>query len=1736
MPTQNQINAEVTSGTLFDIKEKSDILIKSAFGFPSTSETKAWFSETQIPANNFVFGEDILVDEIPTYENLVWDTILDASDIGLVDSDFLNYNTTNVNSASIVRDSTGVLLQFRKLLLNEVKGGGGQSWNKVNGDVKTNQILPSGNFLLHNTLQFNYKKSEAGDQPYLYSVFKSKDGQADGSLAFGQSGGNWFMDGKNGVLFIPDYDLVSNVVNTDDPPAISITKYIGKRGLSEFSGGGGGVGGNTLTHLATLGTFQGYMLNTNKVIGIDISTNEFNTTGDRISGTDVTEDTEIDSFDSINSIFSMKKSNTPASPLFIREGYLRDASNVILYDISGVDTSDTQNIKFTQDTTDYNCLIDTRSSYDITFKDLRHNSGIETIVSEIKSTFFGYYNSSYDLVTTAFLTNQFIEEVDTLTRPTQVSDGSNNVYTLQTNSSIQPSETSVMTGFYKGASKFYYDTNSVFDPSAGYYLESLGFTIDKLSNVDTHDSDNGFITINGNNQSQSKFSSRGLILNETTIEMVDLSGINVGMGVYKPNIVVKKPFITSIDSFTKIITLANSDIVKEFHSGFVYQSNSIISGDNVFGVGDVLVGRVETQMPNSTIISALGQQYGIDQSLATSLLGTFKGFAKDNRIYFSTFDLDFIVLPINDQYNTSLSTFNQYVPVNNIDNSIYTQYAEDGFYVFNDTPKIDHPTDNIDYFNGIITCDTSINTLDNTTLIGTKTGYYIKEQNEIIFGSVHNDINIGDGFIDGNENILFNPTVSDISGHIATIPGGENSIEYTKTLGKYIQTGDNTIVVKFDWNYGFEYLDDSESLDWNIINYNDSDYWNTTSFHRPIVNNLLFTPNFLDFSTLTFCNKIQLTHTELFIINEIQIWVKGSNGPVNIVPNSTVTVTCADPNDATTYANNIKNGSYSTPESEIYSATITFDGIYQGEILSIIIYNREKVYTQAQVDSYTGGTFWEQIDPQWKDYYVTTQNGGPVYVKQWGVAIVGSMLNIMYDEEVLHDHEIKYGSPVLMFSTTAINQLTYDDFSNLPYSNDSIVRGYPLIYDICGTNLTTFNKVRVIDARPYPSYIDQMQNPESALNSYINKNRWQLDQIQVWVDGSNIALNASDVSHNSVRGIPTYDEYGNAAYPYIGDAFNASGVIDGDANKFLSEYGYNKFFGLGHTGEYIDITIPETEISKIQSILVFGTQYDAYYTVNSRSLLGKSIQVMKDDVVIFDYMMHEGLRINRIDGEAVFDLNEDAFTQDIYNDDKFWNSLTSPHNYTTNDTQLSKVDTKIHGFKHSNNHNFHLPFFVIQKDEIPSDAIVTTSNYLYDGLFEVTFSSNVTSQTTTIDNSTSIDSVNWNDSTLPTIQSIDPTTFSHYSYKDFELYKKESFAALTQFFDFYTLDTLTVYKSITFTQYPKIDFSVYSTNTYSYRRPIIFTVPDSDVNDQIVGANSTQTLTNKNFGDNVGIGTTNPNCPLEVRKGTHQGQLGSGGTRLNLFNYNSTSFASFQTNVGITDVTVWAHGNMGCLGSIFSHNGGLVASDVRIKTNITDVQDGEALSLLRSLKPKTYSYKDVINRGTNSVYGFIAQEVGETISMSTFTRKETIPNIYQFATVGTDKKTICFYQGFNTNDLDSSSNILQITGVNDEEHFVNIEEIIDASYIRVDTDLSDMMGDVDDSGNIIEGTKVFVYGQQVDDFTFLKKEAIWTVATAALQEVDRQLQAEKTKVVTLESQVAALESQIAALLAKYPVD
>jgi hypothetical protein len=59
-------------------------------------------------------------------------------------------------------------------------------------------------------------------------------------------------------------------------------------------------------------------------------------------------------------------------------------------------------------------------------------------------------------------------------------------------------------------------------------------------------------------------------------------------------------------------------------------------------------------------------------------------------------------------------------------------------------------------------------------------------------------------------------------------------------------------------------------------------------------------------------------------------------------------------------------------------------------------------------------------------------------------------------------------------------------------------------------------------------------------------------------------------------------------------------------------------------------------------------------------------------------------------------------------------------------------------------------------------------------------------------------------------------------------------------------------------------------------------------------------------------------------------------------------------------------------------------------------------------------------------------------------------------------------------------------------------------------------------------SEIFVYGREVEDFHSLDKNAIFTINVAATQELDRQLQAAKVQITSLETRLALLESQFAA--------
>ena len=298
-----------------------------------------------------------------------------------------------------------------------------------------------------------------------------------------------------------------------------------------------------------------------------------------------------------------------------------------------------------------------------------------------------------------------------------------------------------------------------------------------------------------------------------------------------------------------------------------------------------------------------------------------------------------------------------------------------------------------------------------------------------------------------------------------------------------------------------------------------------------------------------------------------------------------------------------------------------------------------------------------------------------------------------------------------------------------------------------------------------------------------------------------------------------------------------------------------------------------------------------------------------------------------------------------------------------------------------------------------------------------------------------------------------------------------------------------------------------SNNSVDIAEIKFFGVPEMDVTDgrQL---NVGQVMTGS-----VGIGTTAPYAPLTVfgRTGAFYAEsdvarayfhTGSGGLQ--------TGNGTWSANDTDNDLGIYSYYTLATNSSVISMLGTLTASDVRIKKEILDVEDSSALDTFRLLQPKLYNYIDVVKRGATPVWGFIAQEVGDTLTYSTNKRAETVPNVYELANVYADGTVL----EFDTTKLEMGASKLRLYDRNDNEEDVDIDEVIDEYTVRL-------------AKPIKSRDQVFVYGQEVADFHFLKKDAIWTTAAAALQEVDRRQQADEKRLDILEEKDSRVKRSLA---------
>jgi len=258
-------------------------------------------------------------------------------------------------------------------------------------------------------------------------------------------------------------------------------------------------------------------------------------------------------------------------------------------------------------------------------------------------------------------------------------------------------------------------------------------------------------------------------------------------------------------------------------------------------------------------------------------------------------------------------------------------------------------------------------------------------------------------------------------------------------------------------------------------------------------------------------------------------------------------------------------------------------------------------------------------------------------------------------------------------------------------------------------------------------------------------------------------------------------------------------------------------------------------------------------------------------------------------------------------------------------------------------------------------------------------------------------------------------------------------------------------------------------------------------------------------GITIGTGVTTT-YPLYVSTTTTPATTGAA----KYFNISSTSTSLLYTSLAITPST----SSIYATGAIVSGVGFYASSDKRIKYNIHDFADIPSIQLLRYLKPRIFNFIDDIQHGTDPTWGFIAQEVAEIIPNAVTYGPNYIPNIFEVAQI--IGREIILGTRTTTELLKGEDGYypLKIKNTNGEDKIVKIIEIIDEKTFNIDEEIE------------TDHNRIFVYGQEVPDFHSLDKDAIFTIATSALQELDKELQETNKRVKLLEEENQTLKQQI----------
>jgi len=194
-------------------------------------------------------------------------------------------------------------------------------------------------------------------------------------------------------------------------------------------------------------------------------------------------------------------------------------------------------------------------------------------------------------------------------------------------------------------------------------------------------------------------------------------------------------------------------------------------------------------------------------------------------------------------------------------------------------------------------------------------------------------------------------------------------------------------------------------------------------------------------------------------------------------------------------------------------------------------------------------------------------------------------------------------------------------------------------------------------------------------------------------------------------------------------------------------------------------------------------------------------------------------------------------------------------------------------------------------------------------------------------------------------------------------------------------------------------------------------------------------------------------------------------------------------------------------GSIWATSWIGASSDTRIKQNIQDLDDTDALNMILAIEPKKYEYVDKIEKGDNKVYGFIAQQIREVVPEAVKLQKSYIPNIMLLA-------------DYDNNIITLPSCPNYIIKINDKIRCNDkYNNIIEYEVLEIIDELTFKVKNLKMNEEIYIDNKIFVYGIEIDDFHTLSKEYIFTLNVCATQELHRKIKSQDERIKELEAKM-----------------